>query len=259
MDLPKNRFLASLNSGQTLWGCWLGLPDPNVAEIAAGSGFDWLLIDHEHAPFELSDVMAHLRAIESYPIAPLVRPVNADPALLKKFLEMGTQSFVIPMIDNAKQAKACVDAVYYPPKGLRGVGTSLARAARWNQVEGYVHKANDEICLIVQAETCEALNNLDEILAVEGVHGVFIGPSDLAASMGKIGQGNDPELLDACVDAICKIKSAGKIAGILTLSEPLIQRCVEAKADFIGVAVDTLLIGQAMRDAAAKRKVTAST
>jgi len=254
MELPQNRFIASLNQNRPLWGCWLGLPDPNVAEIAASSGFDWLLIDHEHAPFELSDVMAHLRAIEPYPIAPLVRPLNADPSLLKKFLEMGAQTFVIPMIDTAEQAKACADAVYYPPKGLRGVGTSLARAARWNQVEGYVHKANDEICLIVQAETVTALNNLDAILAVDGVHGVFIGPSDLAASMGKIGQGADPELLDACIEAIVKIKAAGKIAGILTLSEPLIERCVEAGTDFIGVAVDTLLIGHAMRDAAARRK-----
>ena len=254
MDLPKNRFMASLNQGRTLWGCWLGLPDPNVAEIAAGAGFDWLLIDHEHAPFELSDVMSHLRAIEPYPTAPLVRPVSADPSLLKKFLEMGAQTFVVPMICTPEQARACANAVYYPPKGLRGVGTSLARAARWNQVEGYVHKANDEICLIVQAETTTALANLDAILEVEGVHGVVVGPSELAASMGKIGQGNDPELLDACVDAIRKIKAAGKIAGILTLSEPLIERCVEAGTDFIGVAVDTLLIGNAMRGAAAARK-----
>ncbi len=254
MDLPKNRFMASLNQGRILWGCWLGLPDPNVAEIAAGAGFDWLLIDHEHAPFELSDVMSHLRAIEPYPTAPLVRPVSADPSLLKKFLEMGAQTFVVPMICTPEQARACANAVYYPPKGLRGVGTSLARAARWNQVEGYVHKANDEICLIVQAETTTALANLDAILEVDGVHGVFVGPSDLAASMGKIGQGNDPELLDACVEAIRKIKAAGKIAGILTLSEPLIERCVEAGTDFIGVAVDTLLIGNAMRGAAAARK-----
>jgi len=253
MDIPKNRFLAKVGRNQTLWGCWLGLPDPNVAEIAAGAGFDWLLIDHEHAPFELNDVMAHLRAIEPYPTAALVRPANSDPTLLKKFLEMGAQTFVVPMIDTSEQAQACADAVYYPPKGSRGVGTSLARAARWNQVDGYLHKANDEICLIVQVETLTALDNLDAILRVDGVHGVFIGPSDLAASMGKIGQGNDPELIAVCVDAVRKIKTAGKLAGILTLSDTLIEQCEQAGADFIGTAVDTLLIGNAMREAAKKR------
>jgi len=111
MDLPKNRFLNAIKDRSPLWGCWLGLPDPSVAEIVAGAGFDWLLIDHEHAPFELSDVMSHLRAIEPYPVAPLVRPVSAEPALLKKFLEMGVQSFVIPMINNAEEARACVDAL----------------------------------------------------------------------------------------------------------------------------------------------------
>jgi len=254
MDLPKNKFLQRLGNKATLWGCWLGLPDANVAEIAAGAGFDWLLIDHEHAPFELSDVMAHLRAMEPYPSAALVRPVSADPALLKKFLEMGVQTFVIPMIDTPEQAAACARAVYYPPRGQRGVGTSLARASRWNQVGDYLHRANDELCLIVQAETLTALDNLDAILEVEDVHGVFIGPSDLAASMGKIGQGDDPELLDLCVGAIERIKSAGKLAGILTMNETLIDRSAQAGADFIGIGVDTLLLGSALRERAQRNQ-----
>lgn len=254
MELPANRFLQLTQSKRPSWGCWLGLPDPNVAEIAAGSGFDWLLIDHEHAPFELSDVMAHLRAMAPYPVAPLVRPVSSDPSLLKKFLEMGTQTFVIPMIDTVEQARACVDAVYYPPVGNRGVGTSLARAARWNQVPDYLHRANEEICLIVQAETVTALDNLDDILAVDGVHGVFVGPSDLAASMGKIGRASDPEVESAILDALRRIKAAGKLAGILTLNDAFIGQCVDAGADFIGTAVDTLLLGNAIRSAAAARQ-----
>jgi len=253
MDLPKNKFLQRLAEGKTLWGCWLGLPDSNVAEIAAGAGFDWLLIDHEHAPFELSDVMAHLRAMEPYPVAPLVRPVSAEPALLKKLLEMGVQTFIVPMIDTPEQARACAQAVYYPPRGCRGVGTSLARASRWNQVPDYLHRANDEICLVVQAETLAALENLDAILAVEGIDGVFIGPSDLAASMGKIGQGDDPELQARCIEAIKKIKSAGKLAGILTVNEALIAGSAEAGADFVGIGVDTLLLGAALRERAASR------
>ena len=254
MDLPKNKFLAALKHKSVLWGCWLGLPDPNVAEIAAGAGFDWLLIDHEHAPFELADVMAHLRAIEPYPVATLVRPVSADPSLLKKFLEMGVQTFVIPMIESAEQASACADALFYPPKGSRGVGTSLARAARWNQVPGYLHNANDEVCLIVQAETLKALDNLDAILALDSVHGVFLGPSDLAASMGKIGQADDPDLHDACTKAITTIKAAGKIAGILSMNDALIRKSVDAGADFIGVGVDTVALGGALRALSEKHR-----
>ena len=254
MDLPKNKFLAALKDQSVLWGCWLGLADPNVAEIAAGSGFDWLLIDHEHAPFELADVMAHLRAIEPYPVATLVRPVSADPSLLKKFLEMGVQTFVIPMIETAEQASACADALFYPPTGSRGVGTSLARAARWNQVPGYLQNANDEICLIVQAETLKALDNLESILALDSVHGVFLGPSDLAASMGKIGQADDPELHEACTNAITTIKASGKLAGILSMNDTLIRKSVDAGADFIGVGVDTVALGGALRALSEKHR-----
>jgi len=250
VDLPTNRFLAETKTGRTLYGCWLGLPDPNVAEIAAGAGFDWLLIDHEHAPFELGDVMAHLRAMAPYPVAPIVRPVNSDPALIKKFLEMGVQTFLIPMVDTAEQAAACVAAVYYPPLGVRGVGTSLARAAGWNQVPNYLHRANDEICLIVQAETTLAIDNLDEILATDGIHGVFIGPSDLAASMGHIGNASHPDVTAVIENAVDKIVSANKLAGILTLDPEMVRRCRHQGAQFIGTGVDTLLLGNALRDQA---------
>ena len=133
------------------------------------------------------------------------------------------------------------------------MGTALARASRWNQVPDYLHKANDEICLIVQAETVTALDNLEAILAVDKVHGVFMGPSDLAASMGKIGQGNDPTLMRSCTEAIKKIKAAGKVAGILTAHEELIEQSADAGADFIGIGVDTLLLGEALRQRAASR------
>ncbi|MEQ8262758.1 HpcH/HpaI aldolase/citrate lyase family protein [Pseudohaliea sp.] len=251
MQMPQNRFLELIRQGRPAWGCWLGIPDPTVAEIAAASGFDWLLIDHEHAPFELSDVLAHLRALEPYPVAQLVRPVDSSPSLLKRFLEMGAQTFIIPMIDTPEQAAACAEALYYPPRGRRGVGTSLARAARWNGVDDYLAGANDEICLLVQAESTTSLANLERIAKVEGVHGVFIGPSDLAASMGKLGQGEDPELINACIDAIRRVKRTGKLAGILTLNQTLIKKSISAGADFIATGVDTLLLSGAMRAAAA--------
>ena len=152
------------------------------------------------------------------------------------------------MVDTAEQAKACAAALFFPPRGVRGVGSSLARAARWNQVDDYLKNADDELCLLVQAETVTALENLEEILAVEGVDGVFIGPSDLAASMGMLGNPSHPDVVAAIEKAIRTIRAAGKAAGILTLDPSAIERYRDCGANFIGVGVDTLLIGNGFRD-----------
>jgi 4-hydroxy-2-oxoheptanedioate aldolase len=247
MELPANKFKRALATGRPQYGLWLGLPDNSVAEIAAGAGFDWLLIDHEHAPFELRDIMSHLQAIAPYPVAPIVRPVEGSPALLKKLLDIGVQSFLIPMVDTAAQARALVTALRYPPAGKRGLGTSMARAAGWNRVPDYLHKANEEICLIVQVETTDAMDNLDEILAVEGVDGVFIGPSDLSASMGHIGNAGHPDVVAAISDALSRIKAAGKYAGLLCLDPKLVDNYIAQGADFIGIGVDSLILAQGMQ------------
>ena len=186
MDLPRNRFAAALRRGETLYGLWLGLPDTSAAEICALAGFDWLVIDAEHAPFDVPAILRHLQTLEPYDVAPVVRVVDDNPALLKQVLDVGAQTLLVPMVDSAEQAARIAASVRYPPEGTRGIGTSLARAARWSGIAGYLANANREICLLVQAETTTALANLDAILAVEGIHGVFIGPSDLAASMGHI-------------------------------------------------------------------------
>ena len=180
-DILRNRFRAGLESGKTQFGVWLGLPDATAAEILAGAGFDWLLIDHEHGAFELRDVMSHLQVMAAYDVAPIVRPVDGNAALLKKLCDIGAQSFIVPMIDTPEQAAEVVSAVKYPPEGRRGMGTSLARAARWNSVPGYVGRANDEMLVIVQAETTTAIDNLEAIAGTPGIDGVFIGPSDLSA------------------------------------------------------------------------------
>ena len=162
-DMPENRFRAGLESGATQIGVWLGLPDPTAAEIMAGAGFDWLLVDHEHGAFELREVMTHLQVMAAYDVAPIVRPADANPTLLKKLCDIGAQSFIVPMIDTPQQAAAVVEAVRYPPDGIRGMGTSLARAARWNAVQGYIGNANDEMVVVVQAETVTAIENLEAI------------------------------------------------------------------------------------------------
>lgn len=250
--LPRNAFIAGLESGETRFGCWLGIPDASVAEIMAGAGFDWLVIDHEHGPFELRDVMSHLQAMAAYSVAPIVRPVNGDPALLKKFCDIGAQSFIVPLVDTADEARDIVAAVKYPPAGRRGLGTSMARAARWNTVPDYLEMANAEMCVIVQAETVTAIDNLDAIANTDGVDGVFIGPSDLSASMGHGGNPSHPEVIDAVGKSLETIRAAGKHAGLLCLDETQVAHFEDRGANFIGVGVDTLIIGNAARKLAAK-------
>ncbi|WP_299199721.1 4-hydroxy-2-oxoheptanedioate aldolase [uncultured Amphritea sp.] len=250
MDLPVNKFKQGLKGDKPLWGLWLGLPDATCAEIVAGAGFDWLLIDSEHAPFELDSTMRHLQAIAPYGVPAIVRPEEGRTALLKRILDIGAQTVLVPMCDTAEQARELVKAVKYPPMGVRGLGSSLARAANWNRIPGYLQKANDEICLIVQAETVTAMANLEEIAAVEGVDAVFIGPSDLSASMGHIGNPDHPEVVAAIENGFKVINAAGKAAGLLCINPAKAHHYVEKGAKFVGVGVDTLLLGNAAKQLA---------
>lgn len=247
MELPKNLFKQSLASKQVQYGLFLGLPDNSVAEINASSDFDWLMIDHEHGPFDLTSILHYLQAIVPYPIAPVVRPATGDIVLLKKLLDIGVQSFLVPMVNTPEQARDLVKAVRYPPQGLRGLGTSVARAARWNQIPGYAAAANDEICLIVQAETPQALENLDDILQVEGVDGVFFGPSDLCASMGHLGNPGHPEVIAAISKGLNQIKASGKHAGVFCMDPALARDYVEQGANFLAVATDTLVLSKGLK------------
>jgi 4-hydroxy-2-oxoheptanedioate aldolase len=251
---PRNLFRAALETGTTQYGVWLGIPDQSAAEILAGAGFDWLLIDQEHGAFELREVLTHLQVMAAYDVAPIVRPADGDPTLLKKLCDVGAQSFIVPMIDTAEEAAAVVSAVKYPPDGMRGMGTSLARAARWNAVPGYTGQANDEMVVVVQAETTTAIGNLEGIANTPGIDGVFIGPSDLSASMGHVGNVSHPEVVETIDNALNTIRAAGKHAGILCLDHTMVAHYEECGANFIGVGVDTLLLGNAARRLAARYK-----
>ncbi|MBD1557694.1 4-hydroxy-2-oxoheptanedioate aldolase [Vibrio sp. S9_S30] len=250
----KNQFKSKLTNHQLQWGLWQGLPDPTAAEICAGAGFDWLLIDGEHAPFELGDVLAQLRAIEPYNTSTIVRPAEGNTTVIKRLLDIGAQTLLIPMVDTAEQAQSLVLDCRYPPQGRRGMGSSLARAARWNQIPGYVHSANQEVCLLVQAETQTALNNLDAIVAIDGIDGVFIGPTDLSASMGHVGNPDHPEVVAAIEKAIGTIRQAGKAAGILCLNPAKAQHYADCGASFIGIGVDTLLLSNGAKALVAQCK-----
>ncbi|WP_281709504.1 4-hydroxy-2-oxoheptanedioate aldolase [Anaerobiospirillum succiniciproducens] len=254
MELFKNTFKHNLQQGKLQLGMWLGLANSYTAELLACTGYDFLLIDGEHAPNDVRSVLPQLQAIAPYSSAPVVRPNYNDPVLLKMYLDIGAQSFLIPMIQNKEQAIAAVRATRYPPEGIRGVGSALARASRWNNVEGYLHKANEEICVLVQVETKEAVDNLDKILSVEGVDGVFIGPADLSADMGYMGNPNHEQVVKTIEECVKKIKTAGKAPGILMANEQMAKHYIELGALFVAIGVDTTLLSTAAKSLLSKYK-----
>jgi len=254
LPLPVNTFKEALRGDQRLIGCWVGFADTNVAEALAGCGFDWLLLDGEHAPNDPRTVLDQLRALAPYPVQAVVRPVQGDVALVKQYLDVGAQTLLIPMIDTPTQAELMVRATRYAPDGIRGMGAALARASRWNQIPNYVHQANTQMCLLVQAETTQALQNLKAIAEVDGVDGIFFGPADLSASMGYRGQPNHPEVQKAILDGIATVRRAGKAAGILNAEKKLAQMYLDAGAQFVAVGVDTTLLVRAATELAAHFK-----
>lgn len=245
MHTPENRFKAGLAAGQLQLGLWLALADPYAAELCANCGYDWLLIDGEHAPNDLRGMLAALQAVAPYESNPIVRIPKADDALIKQVLDIGATTLLVPMVESAEQARQIVRATRYPPQGIRGVGSAIARSARWTKYPNYLHEANERIAVLVQVETREALARVDEIAAVEGVDGVFIGPSDLSASMGYLGQPAHPEVRTAIDDAIRRIVTAGKTAGILCADVDLARHYIDVGARFVAVGVDTTLLVKA--------------
>lgn len=252
MEIPQNKFKAALKEEKKLFGIFMGIPNTTVAELCAGAGFDWVLVDGEHGTFDLQSIMTHLQVIAAYPVSPIVRVVEGQTAIIKQVLDIGAQTILVPMVDTVEHAEEVVRACNYPTAGVRGVGTALVRAAQWNRITDYLQKADEEICVIVQAETVTAMENIEAIAAVEGVDAVFIGPADLSASMGFIGQPNHPEVVEAVYDGIKRIKAAGKEAGVLAVNKELVQKYSEAGAKFIGVGVDTALFSNATKKLAAE-------
>lgn len=242
MKLPCNQFKAALRNGQNQFGLWLGLGETFSAEICAGAGFDWLLIDAEHGPNDLRSILSQLQAIAPYPSHPVVRPPQGDHVLIKQLLETGVQTLLIPMVETAEQAKGLVEAMRYPPAGIRGVGSALARASRWGRIDNYADEANGQMCLLVQVETRRGYENLASILAVDGIDGIFFGAADLAASYGYLGQSNHPEIVTAIEKGLQKVASAGLAGGVLCSDKTLNEKYMQAGARFVAVGVDALLL-----------------
>lgn len=242
MPAPLNEFKAALKDGRTQIGLWVALTSAYTAEVCAGAGYDWLLIDAEHAPNDIQTLVAQLQALARYPVHAIVRPPIGEAWMIKQILDIGAQTILVPMVETKAQAEALVRAVRYPPHGIRGVGASLARASGFNRIPNYLETANDEVCLLLQIESRAGLANLEEIATTEGVDGVFIGPADLAADMGFLGKPGVSEVQAAVEDALSRIKANGKAAGILTADQGLARRYVELGASFVGIGSDVGLL-----------------
>ncbi|WP_404405163.1 4-hydroxy-2-oxoheptanedioate aldolase [Pelagibacterium halotolerans] len=246
MPAPENRFKQALHAGQVQIGLWLGLANAYTAEICAGAGFDWLLIDGEHAPNDLPLMMAQLQAIAAGRGEAVVRLPIGEAWQIKQVLDIGAQTLLIPMVETAEQARALVRATRYPPHGVRGVGAALARASNFNRIGDYLQTADEEICLLLQVESRAGLAAIEEIAAIEGVDGIFIGPADLAADMGYIGKPGAPEVQEAVENGLGRILTAGKAAGILTADQTLARRYIALGATFVAVGSDVGLLTQGL-------------
>ncbi len=241
MDLPRNAFKAALARGERQIGLWSSLCSPIAAEIVGQSGFDWVLIDIEHAPNELPAILAQLHALKDGTATPIVRPAWNDPVQLKRLLDIGVQTVLVPFVQSAEEAARAVAACRYPSAGRRGI-TGSGRGSLYGRVPDYLTRADGEICVLVQVETGEALGRLEEIAAVDGVDGVFVGPADLSASLGHLGDPGHPEVQSAIQAAAKRLRALGKAAGILTPSEADARRAIDWGYRFVAVGSDLGLL-----------------
>ncbi len=254
MHISTNEFKQALRRREAQIGLWLGLADSYVAELLATTGFDCLVIDAEHSPNDPRSVLPQLQAMAPYPVHPIVRPVHGRVDLIKQYLDIGAQTLIIPMVESAEQARQMVAATRYPPRGVRGVGSAVARASRWNQVDDYLRRSDDEMCVLLQVESVNAMAHLESIAAVDGVDGIFFGPADLAASMGLLGKPADPAVQAALIQGIATVTGAGKAAGTLTSDRKLAHEYLRHGALFVAVGVDTTMLAASARELAAEFK-----
>jgi 4-hydroxy-2-oxoheptanedioate aldolase len=243
MDLPVNRFKHRLAAGEQQIGLWVSLASAYSAELVAGSGFDWLLLDGEHSPNEVDNLLLQLQAVAPYPATPIVRAAWNDKVLVKRLLDIGAQTLLIPYVSTEAEAVEAVRAIRYPPRGVRGVA-GVTRASRYGRIADYAKRAEGELCLLVQVETREALDNLERIAGVDGVDGVFIGPADLAAGLGHLGDIAHPDVQAAIKEAIRRIRACGKAAGILATDDATANRYIDWGTRFTAVGLDAMVLAK---------------
>ncbi len=257
MDLPRNHFKHALAQGRHQIGFWCSLASHISAELLAGSGFDWLLLDTEHSPLDISMALSQLQAGREHRGQPVVRPPWNDFVAIKRRLDMGAQTLLIPTINDAAEAEAAVAATRYPPRGIRGFA-GASRSSRFGRIPDYHARCEAELCVLLQVETRAGLDNLEAIARVDGVDGVFIGPGDLSAALGHLDRQNDPAMQDTILDAIRRIRACGKAPGILTANEPFARRAIEAGSLFTAVGSDSGLLARQSEALAARFRQNAA-
>ena len=251
MAAPINQFKRSIAEGRQTIGCWLTQGTPVSAEIAATADFDWLLVDCEHSPYDLHSVLGQLQAIAGYGASALVRPPIGHKHVIKQILDLGCQSLIVPMVESAEQAEELVAAMRYPPHGVRGVGGAGARATGFSGHDDYLGTANEQMCLVVQMESAKGFKALDRILKVDGVDGVFIGPSDLSANLGHLGNPDAPEVEKTISKALDMIAASGKASGIMSIDPVRARAYLDRGVNFVAVAIDAVCLAKALRQTAA--------
>ena len=251
MDVPANHFKRAIKAGRSQIGLWCSLASNISVEIVAGSGFDWLLLDTEHSPNELNMVYGQLQAVMENKVQPIVRPPWNDQVMIKRFLDAGVQTLLVPMVQTVEEAEQAVASTRYPPRGVRGFA-SASRSSRFGRVKDYHTRCEEEICVLVQIETKQGLDNLEAIAAVEGLDGLFIGPGDLSAGLGYLGDQGNPAFRPVLEDAMRRIKATGKAPGILTGDEALARRCIELGCLFTAVGADSGILARGSEQLAAK-------
>lgn len=237
-ELRSNPFKQAIREGRKQIGLWSQLMHPLAADILKEAGFDWIVLDMEHGQNEIQDVMVQQMALAGGTAEPVVRPPWNDMVYLKRILDTGAQNVLIPMIDDAEAAARAVSFCRYPPRGVRGVASGM-RANRFGRIKGYHGIADEQICVLVQVESRAALENIDAIAAVEGVDGVFIGPTDLSTGLGHLANPNHPEVQEAIKHAVARCQAAGKPAGILTADNAAAERYLDWGYTFVAVGGDT--------------------
>jgi 4-hydroxy-2-oxoheptanedioate aldolase len=253
VDLPQNAFKRALRAGKPQIGLWSTLSSNYTVEVIAGAGFDWILLDTEHSPSDLENLLTQLQAAAPYPSHPVVRVAWNDMVTIKRVLDIGAQSLLVPYVCTAVEAKAAVSFTRYPPAGVRGVA-GTTRATRFGRIPDYARRAHEEICLLVQVETEQALDNIDAIAAIDGVDGIFVGPADLHASLGHAGEIANPKVKPMIDDAIRRIRKSGKAPGILTPNEADARHWLECGALFVAVGSDVGILARGAEALAGKFK-----
>lgn len=254
MPAPHNPFKAALKAGDTVIGAWLTLGDMVSAEMMGTTGFDWLLIDGEHTPYDITKMRQCLAALESSPSHAVVRVPIGETWIIKQVLDAGAQTVLVPMVESKEEAERLVRAMRYPPTGNRGVGYSTTRSSHFGSIADYGPTADQEVCLLVQVENRAGVEALDDILAVEGIDGVFVGPADLAADYGHLGDIMHPDVQALVAELLQRIAASGKAPGILTTQDDMTKACLANGAQFVAVGLDMIMLRQAAVAASAKWK-----